>query len=344
MIVAMLLECFVLLIGTLRATMQRHRALVVENLLLRHQLMVLARSGQSVKFRLSDKLLWLAVRRVVRDWSRHLVLVQPATVVRWHRRGWKLFWHWKSRAPLGRPRLSQEVRDLISAMSRDNGLWGTERIRGELLSLGIIVSNRSIRRYRWREPARAPSQTWRTFLTNHRPQIWATDLLTVHTLTFRTLYVLFFIAHDRRTLLHFNVTSHPTAAWVWRQLVEATAWGRRPRYLIRDRDRVFGGDFAARAKGFGIETLLSPVRAPRANAIAERMVRTFRNDCLDHLIVMNEQHLVALLKEYTDYYNTHRPHRSLDLQAPVPDQLPRAGPIRARSILGGLHHAYERAA
>ena len=181
-------------------------------------------------------------------------------------------------------------------------------------------------------------------MANHRPRIWAADLLTVHTLTFQTLYVLFFIAHDRRELIHFNVTSHPTAAWVWRQLVEATAWGRKPRFLLRDRDRVYGGDCAQRAKGLGIETLLSPVRAPRANAIAERMVRTFRNDCLDHLIVVNERHLVSLLREYVEYYNTHRPHRSLALQPPTPRGLPRAGPVGSRAILGGLHHSYERAA
>src|SRR5918998_727044 len=162
------------------------------------------------------------------------------------------------------------VRDLIASMSKDNPLWGTERIRGELGKLGFAVSAGSIRRYRWRRPARPPSQTWRTFLRNHASQIWAADLFTGPTLTFRTLYVLFFISHDRRELVHVNVTAHPTAAWVWRLLVEATAWGRRPKHLVRDRDAVYGGDFAPRAKKLGIETVLTPVRAPRANAIAKR--------------------------------------------------------------------------
>jgi transposase InsO family protein len=223
---------------------------------------------------------------------------------------------------------------------------GTERIRGELLKLGFVVSNRSIRRYR-RRPRRPPSQAWRTFLRNHRPSIWAADLFTVQTLTFRTLYVLLVITHDRRELVHLAVTAHPTAAWIWRQLIEATPWGQQPRYLVRDRDRAYGGDFAARARGLGIETLLTPVRAPRANAIAERVVRTLRNECLDHLVVVNEAHLRAVLDEYAAYYNAERPHRGLHLASPLGprrDGPISTGPIRARPMLSGLHHVYERAA
>jgi transposase InsO family protein len=205
------------------------------------------------------------------------------------------------------------------------------------------VSNRSIRRYRGRRP-RPPSQAWRTFLANHAHQIWAADLFVVQTLTFRTLYVLIFITHGRRELVHVNVTAHPTAAWVWRQLVEATAWGRRPRHLVRDRDAVYGGDFVARATGRGIETVLAPVRAPRANAIAERVVRTLRNDCLDHVIPLNEAHLHAVLTEYAAYYNSERPHRALALLPPLPRAPTISGRIRRRPVLGGLHHIYERAA
>ena len=205
------------------------------------------RQRRRVRFRRLDKLLWVLVRRLRRDWRRHLVVVTPDTVIRWHRAGWRLYWRWRSRSPGGRPRLSPEVRDLIARMSEANPLWGSERIRGELLKLGIVVSNRSIRRYRWRPPGRPPSQTWRTFLRNHAHAIWAADLCVVQTLTFKTLYVLVFIAHGRRELVHLAVTAHPTAAWVWRQLVEATAWGRRPKHLIRDRDRVFGGAFRERA-------------------------------------------------------------------------------------------------
>ena len=229
-------------------------------------------------------------------------------------------------------------------MSHDNPLWGTERIRGELLKLGIAVSNRSIRRYRRPEASRPPSQTWRTFLANHRPQLWAADLFTVQTLTFETLYVLLFITHGRRELVHWDVTAHPTAAWVWRQLLEATPWGRRPRYLVRDRDAVYGGDFALRARRLGIETLLTPIRAPRANAIAERVIGTLRRECLDHLLVVNERHLRSVLREFVGYYNADRPHRSLGPETPQPVARPEAGPVRSRPVLGGLHHVYERAA
>ena len=194
--------------------------------------------------------------------------------MRWHGRAWWLLWRWRSRRRLGRPRLSAEVRQLIARIARENPSWGSERIRGELLKLGIAVSKRSVQQYRGRGPARPPSQTWRTFLASHRPQLWAADLFTVQTLTFRTLYVLLFIAHGRRELVHLNVTAHPTAAWAWRQLIEATPWGRQPRYLLRDRDAVYGGAFVPRARRLGIRTVLSPVRAPRANAIAEQVVRT----------------------------------------------------------------------
>ena len=186
---------------------------------------------------------------------------------------------------------------------------------------------------------RPPSQSWRTFLANHRPQLWAADLLTVHTATFRTLHVLRFVAPDRRQLVHFNVTANPTATWVWRQLIAATPWGRAPRYLVRDRDAVYGRDFVGRARGLGIQTLLTPVRSPRANAIAERLVGTLRRECLDHLIICNERHLRVVLAEFVRYYNRERPHRTLHLETPVPLLRARAGPIRSRPVLGGLHHA-----
>jgi transposase InsO family protein len=337
-------ELLTLVLAVLRTGLRSRTDLLAENLLLRHQLAVLTRpTRQRPEVRARDKLLWVVAHRLCRDWRRHLVLVRPETVVAWHRRGWRLFWRWRSRCSLGRPRLSREVRDLIAVMSRDNPIWGTERIRGELLELGFVVSNRSIRRYRGR-PHRPPGQTWRTFLRNHAQAIWAADLCTVQTLTFRTLYVLVLVAHGRRELVHVAVTAHPVAAWVWRQLLEATAWGRRPGYLLRDRDASYGQDFRPRAKRLGIETLLTPVRAPLANAIAERVVRTLRNECLDHLIVHSEQHLRRVLSAFGRYYNSERPHRALRLETPIPAARPAVGPIRSQPILGGLHHVYSRAA
>ena len=337
-------EYLFLLIGLFRTVLCSRADLVAENLLLHQQLTVLTRPTQRrPRLRSRDKLFWVVLRALRRDWRQHLVLVRPDTVVRWHRQGGKLFWRWRSRGRLGRRRLSAEVQDLIAQMARENPNWGSERIRGELLKLGISVSKRSIQRYRQRGPARPPSQTWRTFLANHRLQIWAADLFTVQTLTFRTLYVVLFITHARRELVHVNVTVSPTAAWIWQQVREATPWGRHPRYLLRDRDAAYGGDFARRARCLGIQTLLSPVRAPRANAVAERVIRTLRNECLDHLIIVNEQHLRAVLTEFIRYYNTERPHRSLLLDTPQPAVRPAAGPVHGRPVLGGLHHIYERA-
>jgi transposase InsO family protein len=193
-------------------------------------------------------------------------------VIRWHRQAWRLFWRWRSRGPIGRPRLSAEVRELTAAMARDNPRCGSERIRGELLKLGIAVSKRSIQRYRRRGPAHPSSQTWRTFLTNHAHHVWAADLLTVQTLT-------------------LNVTANPTAAWIWRQVIEATPWGHTPRHLLHDHDAAYGRDFRQRARRIGIDAIATPIASPRANAIVERFIGTLRRECLDHLIILDERHL-----------------------------------------------------
>jgi putative transposase len=238
-----------------------------------------------------------------------------------------------------------DVRELIQRLARENPRWGSVRIQGELRKLGYLVSARSVRRYRRAVKRRPPSQSWRTFLQNHAPHIWAADFLTVQTLTFHTLYVFFFVTHHRRRLVHLNLTPHPTAQWVWRRLVEATPYSEQPRYLIRDRDARYGGDFIPRAIRLGIQTLLTPVHAPKANAIAERLVGTLRRECLDHLIIFNEQHLRRVLAEYAAHYNAARPHRALQLDTPCGPTAraapPSRGRIVARSMLGGLHHEYE---
>ena len=279
-----MLEYLLLVFSLVGATVRDRDALVAENLLLRHQLAVLTRpTRKRPRLRARNKLFWVVVRALRRgDWRRHLVLVRPESVIRWHHQAWRLFWRLRSRGPLGRPRVSVEVQELIVTMARDNPRWGSERIRGELLKLGLTVSKRSIQRYRPRGRAGPPSQTWRTFLANHAHHLWAADLLPVQTLTFKTLYVLIFIAHGRRELMHVNVTANPTAAWVWRQVIEAMPWGRKPRHLLRDRDAVYGRDFRACAGRIGIDAIATPVASPRANAVAERMIGTLRRECLDH--------------------------------------------------------------
>jgi transposase InsO family protein len=340
-------ELLSLLLTAVLAWVRPRQDLVIENLLLRHQLAVLTRPTRTrprARLRTWDKLVWVLAHRWCAGWRAHLRMVTPDTVVRWHRQGWRLFWRWKCRSRGGRPHLSPELQELIVTMSRENRLWGTERIRGELLKLGIVVSNRSIRRYRWRGLRRPSSQTWRTFLRNHAHHLWAADLFTVPTLTFKTLYVLVFIGHGRRELVHVNVTANPTAAWVWRQLIEATPWGSKPRHLLRDRDAVYGRDFRQRARRIGIDVIATPIRSPRANAVVERGIGTLRRECLDHMIILDEHHLLSVLREFVTYYNHDRPHRTLGLQTPELRPRPTAGPIRSRPMLNGLHHVYERAA
>ncbi len=338
-------ELLLLVLHTFVAAIRSRRDLTLENLVLRHQLQVALRTNPHPRLKAPDRVLWVWLRRLWSEgWRQHLSLVQPETVLRWHRKGWRLYWTWKSRTRLGCPHLRSEVRELIARISHENPRWGTERIRGELLKLGIVVSNRSIRRYRWRKPRPVGSQGWRTFLSNQLRGIWAADLFVVQTLSFRTLYVFFFIRHQRRELLHFNVTASPTAAWVWQQLLEATPWSRQPRFLIYDRDAVYGGEFDRQLASLGIAGVRTPPRAPNANAVGERIVRTIRTECLDHLMVFDERHLRAVLAEFADYYNRDRPHRSLRLESPLPSSVQAHGRVVSRPILGGLHHVYARAA
>ncbi len=336
-------ELLNLLIGFLRSFVRRDTELLLENLALRHQLQVVLRSNPRPRLRNRDRILWVWIRRFCPGrWKWHLVLVRPETVITWHRRCWRLYWTWRSRARFGRPRLSPEVRALIGRMAFENPTWGTQRIREELLKLGIAVSAR-----RTKTSNRPPSQTWRTFLGNQAKGIWAADLLVVQTINFRTLYVLFLVSHARRELMYLSVSASPTAAWVWQQLINATPWSRKPVHLIHDRDNVYGKGFDTRLAALGVIGIRTPYRAPRANAIAERLAGTLRRECLDHIIVLNEGHLVRVLSEFAAYYNLDQPHRSLELSPPIrPASRPQArrGAIVSRPVLGGLHHVYSRAA
>jgi putative transposase len=337
-----------LLLTTLVASTRTRRDLVLENLALRHQLAVYARQRAKPAIARGDRRFWSLLARTWGGWRHPLVIVRPDTVVRWHRAAWRAHWRRKSRrrGP-GRPRISQELQQLIMKLARENPRWGAVRIVGELRALGFEVSARTVRRYRQQALRRPPSQSWRTFLRNHLSEIWAADLFTVQTLTFRTLYVFVVIDHERRRIRHWNVTEHPTSAWIWRQLIEATPWGEQPRFLIRDRDRSYGGAFVAHARRIGIETVLTPVRAPNANAVAERVIGTLRRECLDHVIPLGEQHLRRVLSGYVEHYNAVRPHRTLALDSPAgrPPRPRQPGDrLVSNSILGGLHHEYRWAA
>ena len=338
----------VLLVGSLRRALGAQSELVLENLALRQQLAVYQRRRARPRLRDNDRRFWSLLAWIWPGWRLPLLFVQPETVIRWHRTAWRRYWSWRSRTHgPGRPRIGPTLRELIQRLARENPRWGAVRIVGELRALGYDVSARTVSRYRRRALRRPPSQSWRTFLHNHASQIWAVDLFTVQTLTLRTVYALVFIAHGRRRIVHVNVTQHPTAQWIWRQLIEATPWGAYPRYLLRDRDRSYGKDFIHRAARIGIAAIVTPIHAPNANAIAERVIGTLRRECLDHIMVLNDRHLLHVLREYVEHYNAKRPHRSLALDSPDgrPSQpIPELGRVVSRPVLGGLHHEYEWAA
>jgi putative transposase len=274
-----------------------------------------------------------------------LIIVKPETVIKWHRQGFKLYWRWKSKAPVGRPKIDKEIRELIKRMSLENPLWGTPRIQSELRLLGLDLAESTVAKYRVRSRT-SPSQTWKTFLANHARQIAAIDFFTVPTLTFRDLYCFIILLHDRRQVVHFNVTAHPTAEWTARQLIEAFPADSAPRYLLRDRDQIYGEEFCQRVKGMGIEEMITAPRAPFQNPYAERVIGSLRRECLDHLIIVGEDQLRRTLRGCLDYYHNSRPHEALERNSPFPRDIETLakGKVIAIPQVGGLHHRYRRAA
>jgi transposase InsO family protein len=328
------------------AAFKSRAALDLENLALRHQLSVLRRSVKRPKLTSADRLLWAWLCEVWIDWRSALVIVKPDTVIAWHRKGFRLFWTWKVRhGQPGRPAVPKDVRELIRRMSRDNPLWGAPRIQGELLKLGVDIGETSVGKYlvRGRKP---PSQTWRTFLENHVKSMVSVDFFTVSTIRFQVLYVFLVLAHERRRILHFAVTAHPTAGWTAQQLRDAFPWDTAPRYLLRDRDRIFGDEFTKQVKDMGVEEVLSAPRSPWQRAYIERLIGTLRRECLDHVMVFNEASLYRHVKSFLAYYHESRTHLSLakDTPEPRPVHSPDLGPVIVIPQVGGLHHRYERRA
>ena len=298
------------------------------------------------KLTAADRLFWAWLSELWSDWRTALVIVKPETVIAWHRKSFRLFWTWKVRSGnSGRPAVTKEVRDLIRRMSRENPIWGAPRIHGELLKLGIDIGETSVSKYmvRCRKP---PSQTWRTFLANHLKSLVSVDFFTVPTIRFQILYVFLVLAHDRRRILHFGVTAHPTAEWTAQQLRNAFPWDTAARYLLRDRDRIFGDDFAKQVKNMGIQEVLSAPRSPWQRAYVERVIGSIRRECLDHMIVFNEASLYRHVKVFVSYYHQTRTHLSLAKDTPEtrPVHPPDLGPVVAIAEVGGLHHRYERRA
>jgi transposase InsO family protein len=290
------------LLHSLSFLIRSRASLHLEIVALRHQLAVLNRTRhQRLRLTSADRKLWAWLSQRWYGWRAALHVVQPATVLGWHRRGFRLFWTWKSRHRAGRPAVPHDVRALIREMSTANPLWGAPRIHGELQKLGIAVSESTVAKYMRRHP-RPPSQTWRTFLTNHASQIMAADLFVVPTVTFRLLFVLVILAHDRRRIVHVAVTAHPTAAWTAQQLRNAFPENEAPRYLLHDRDSVFA-HVPTTLEGMNIQQVRTAPRSPWQNAYVERVIGSIRRECLDHVIVTNAAGLHRILQDYIAYYN-----------------------------------------
>lgn len=317
----------------------RHN-LAFENLLLRQQLAVLKEKGARPQLSQADRSFWVLISKIWPRWRDSLHIVKPETVVRWHREGFRRHWAKKCKKK-GRPVLDPQIRDLVTRMSQANPQWGAPRIHGELLKLGITVSQTTVAKYLVRD-RKPPSQTWRTFLENHAKDIIATDFFTVPTATFRVLFVLVVLSHDRREILHTNVTESPTAEWTARQVMEAVGLDEAPKYLVRDQDR----KFSQQVQSVGLTEVLTAPASLWQNAYAERVIGTIRRECLDHMIVLGEQHLRRTVKRYAIYYNEARTHLGIEKDAPRGRlvQLPCFGAVHSRRHCGGLHHEYYRQA
>jgi len=345
MVATTMSSLFVALFALVASSFRTRAALQAEILALRHQLAVLQKNApRRLRFHRCDRLLWVVLSRLWSGWRRCLQMVQPDTVLRWHRRAFA--WHWtrKSRRLPGRPEVASNIRDLIRRMSQANPLWGAPRIHGELLKLGIAVAQSTVARYLPRR--KPPSQTWRTFLTNHLTQTAAIDFFTVPTATFRVLFVFVVLSHERRRVVHFGVTEHPTEEWTMQQMREAFPWDQAPRYVLRDRDAIYGKDFVAITRDMGMEEVLTAARSPWQNPFAERLVGSIRRECLDHVMVWNQRSLRRTLQSYFAYYQRSRTHLALAKDAPEPRAVepPAQGRVVSIPQVGGLHHRYLRRA
>jgi transposase InsO family protein len=311
-------------------------------LVLRHQNSLLQRQGRTPpRLNRWDRLLFAASYRAYPSVLESMVIVKPDTLVRWHRAGFRLFWRVKCRCGVGRPRIPLEVRDLIREISQANSLWGAPRIHGELLKLGIEVSQSTVAKYMIKRRG-PPSQSWRTFLCNHADGIAAIDLFLVSTIGFKLLFGLVILDHGRRRIIYVSATYHPTAEWIARQIVEAFPWETAPRYLSQDRDGTYGKLYRDRLTSMGIRDRPVAPRSPWQNGYVERVIGSIRRDLLDHVIVLNETHLRNLLRRYADYYNGYRTHLGLGKDAPLGREIQRCGRLFAMPQLNGLHHVYLR--
>ena len=306
-----MVEFLIKLLLVTRSKLKSRARLEAENIVLRQQVIVLSRKARSrVRLRNIDRLIFVWLYRLFPSILNAIIVVKPETVIRWHRRGFRAYWRWKSSRVGGRPKIDREIRDLIRRVSKENPLWGAPRIHGELLMLGIEVAQSTVARYMTKRQG-PPSQGWKTFLRNHAAGIASLDLFVVRTISFKLLYGLVILRHARRRLVSISVTSNPTAEWIAGQVIDAFPWDEAPRHLIRDRDGAFGPVYTRRIRAMEIRDHPTAPHSPWQNGYVERLIGSIRREALDHLIVFGEAHLRAVLKAYASYYNELRTHLSL---------------------------------
>jgi putative transposase len=328
--------------------LSRSRAdLLMENALLRQQLIVLRRQIKRPQLTNGDRFRIVLLARCTKYWIQAIHIIQPDTLLRWHRDLFRLYWRHISRNRRKKQRISSEMIQLLRQMVQDNQLWGAERIRGELLKLGITLSKRTIQKY-IRLLRKTPSFThnWAAFIKNHIGDIWACDFTVAYDWLFHPIYIFVIMELRKRRIIHIGVTESPTDEWTTQQLREATPCGEHPKYLIHDRDNKFGPQFSARATRSGIEEIQTPFRTPQANAFCERFMGSLKRECLDHSLVLHQIQLKRLVNEYCGYFNEERPHQGINQLIPNrSDSLPinGSGTINSVAFLGGLHHSYSRA-
>ena len=341
----------VLLVGILSDLTRSRTDLVIENALLRQQLIVLNRQIKRPRLTNPDRFRLVFLSHFTKFWKQALHIVQPDTLLRWHRELFRFYWRRRSQ---GKPKISPETIALIQKMAKENRLWGAERIRGELLKLGIEVSKRTVQRYMPKEKKTGSSghivpmpfrENWATFLKNQAGGIWACDFTVVYDWLFRQWYVFVVMELKTRRIIHTGVTKYPTDKWTAQQLREATPWSQGPKYLVRDRDKKYATHFSAAAGS--IKEVETPYRTPEANGICERFMGSLRRECMDHILIHDDKHLRRVVTEYTAYFNQERPHQGIGQRIPNQYDLTRSKPTRgqiiSKAILGGLHHSYARA-
>jgi transposase InsO family protein len=325
---------------------RRRRELIIENAMLRHQIVILRRKSPHPRLTAFDRLRLLVAAAVLPTWRRALAIVQPETVLRWHREGFRMLWRRRSQPGNVERRVTADTISLIREMATKNRLWGAERIRGELLKLGIKISKRTVQKYmRSVRERRGGGQTWATFVKNHANDIWCCDFVQTHDLLFRPLFLFFLLNQGSRRVVHIAATRNPTQAWTAQQLRNATMEGLAPKFLIRDRDEKFGAKFDRVAEGAGVRVIKTAVLAPNMNPVGERFVGSLRREALDHVILLDDQHLETVARQFVRYFNTARPHQGIGQRipdGPVNDNY--VGKIIAIPVLGGLHHDYRRVA